>query len=157
MAVFVCPGCAHTQDAPDEYLGRTAKCLKCETKGPITKDKPKKEEPPAIKVAAPVVASNVTDTKLVDPKQSTSSISNTQGSAIVVLLSGMLAAQLFGLTSTKSSTTQWEYTIESPGDTSFESATNRLGRAGWELVFARRATSEFGSPSYEMIFKRPKR
>lgn len=41
MAFFVCPNCSHTQDAPDEYVGRVAKCLKCESRGEITKSKPK--------------------------------------------------------------------------------------------------------------------
>ncbi len=76
---------------------------------------------------------------------------------MIGLLAALLLAQLFGFTSMKSSTTQWEYTIESPSDTSFETALDHLGKQGWELVFARRATSEYGPARYEMIFKRPKR
>jgi hypothetical protein len=53
---------------------------------------------------------------------------------------------------------QWEYTIQSISDLSFSSDMNNLGKQGWEMVFARRATSgpsydtEF---NYEAIFKRP--
>lgn len=50
---------------------------------------------------------------------------------------------------------KWEYLIESPGDLRFEETMDTLGQDGWELVFARRATSRGGgSASYEMIFKR---
>jgi hypothetical protein len=55
---------------------------------------------------------------------------------------------------------QWEYRIESFPDRSFDQRINALGRDGWELVFARRASdSSDYSPtySYEMIFKRPKK
>jgi hypothetical protein len=51
---------------------------------------------------------------------------------------------------------RWEYVIENPGDSTFESRMDDLGSEGWELVSARRATSEFGPARYEMIFKRPK-
>src|ERR1044072_4006681 len=55
---------------------------------------------------------------------------------------------------------QWEYRIESFPDRSFDQRINTMGRDGWELVFARRASDGADySPtfSYEMIFKRPKR
>ena len=45
MAVLVCPNCSHTQNAPDEYIGRITKCLKCQTQGEITNLNPK--SPPA--------------------------------------------------------------------------------------------------------------
>ena len=50
--------------------------------------------------------------------------------------------------------TKWEYTLESPDDYSLEREMNEFGDNGWELVFARRATSSYSSASYEMIFKR---
>jgi len=55
---------------------------------------------------------------------------------------------------------KWEYKIEAVNDLTFNTDINKLGAEGWELVFARRASSgpadatakpEF---SYEMIFKR---
>lgn len=55
---------------------------------------------------------------------------------------------------------QWEYKIESIPDRSFDQRINAMGREGWELVFARRASdgSDYSPTfSYEMIFKRPKK
>ncbi|WP_372717161.1 hypothetical protein [Novipirellula sp.] len=76
--------------------------------------------------------------------------------AVILLLALLLAAQVFGFSKTKNASTKWEYTLESPSDTSFESSLERMGNQGWELVTARRATSTYGGASYEMIFKRPK-
>jgi hypothetical protein len=53
---------------------------------------------------------------------------------------------------------QWQYMITAPGDAAFDQQMNQLGRDGWELVSARRATSGSGyssTASYEMILKRP--
>jgi hypothetical protein len=55
---------------------------------------------------------------------------------------------------------QWEYKIESLPDRSFDQRINAMGKDGWELVFARRASdgSDYSPTfSYEMIFKRPRR
>lgn len=55
---------------------------------------------------------------------------------------------------------QWEYRIESFPDRSFDQRVNAMGRDGWELVFARRASdgSDYSPTfSYEMIFKRPRK
>jgi len=55
---------------------------------------------------------------------------------------------------------QWEYKLESFPDRSFDQRINAMGRDGWELVFARRASdgSDYSpSFSYELIFKRPKK
>jgi len=55
---------------------------------------------------------------------------------------------------------QWEYKIESFPDRSFDQRINAMGKDGWELVFARRASDGADySPtfSYEMIFKRLKK
>ncbi len=78
-----------------------------------------------------------------------------------MLLAAILVAQLFGLmgtmVSTLASKTKWEYTVVSPSDDALTKEFERLGDAGWELVFARRANSTYGSStSYEMIFKRLK-
>lgn len=56
--------------------------------------------------------------------------------------------------------TKWEYKVEAVPDLHFEEGVNVIGEDGWEIVFARRASSGEGSSanfSYEMIFKRPKR
>lgn len=57
---------------------------------------------------------------------------------------------------------KWEYQIESVPDWDFTRKVNSLGLEGWELVFARRASSnvidsEKPDFSYEMIFKRKAR
>lgn len=156
MAVFVCPKCDHTQHAPDEYVGRTAKCLKCETKAPIQDRKPAPPPPPSKLKSPPKPTVTDTDTKSDGAVVNTlSKITKSQIHIITGLLAALLVAQLFGLTSTQTSMTEWEYTIESPSDSTLQMELDRLGGQGWELVFARRATSEYGSPSYEMMFKRP--
>ena len=167
MAIFLCPNCGHTQDVPDAYVGRTAKCLKCQARGEITQATPKPSPPnppivpPKSSPPNPPVVQRDSPEEIIPPSSpataSTGAISRNDVRVMIGLLAALLAAQLFGRTSTKTSTTNWEYKIESPYDTSFEYALERLGNQGWELVFARRATSEFGSPKYEMIFKRPKR
>jgi hypothetical protein len=50
----------------------------------------------------------------------------------------------------------WEYRIESPADLNLPLELQQLGSGGWELVFARRATSSRDAAAYEMIFKRPR-
>jgi len=153
MAVFICPNCSHTLDAPDAYVSRTAKCPKCGARGEITVLKPV-PPPPEVPIPEPNVAESPiekTDLPSSDP------LSNTQGIIVIGLLTAMLVAQLFGLTSTKTSITHWEYTVESPSDVTLKKEFERLGDEGWELVFARRASSEYSSTSYEMIFKRPKK
>ena len=47
---------------------------------------------------------------------------------------------------------RWEYLIETPNDDVFTQTMTRLGSEGWELVSARRSTSD--STAHEMIFKR---
>jgi hypothetical protein len=54
-------------------------------------------------------------------------------------------------------TQQWEYKIASPSDIGFQREMDDLGAQGWEMVFARRATSQTDSVHYEVILKRPKR
>jgi hypothetical protein len=52
---------------------------------------------------------------------------------------------------------KFEYRIESPNDSAFDSEMNGYGSQGWELVSARRATSSNGGPaSYEVILRRAK-
>jgi hypothetical protein len=52
----------------------------------------------------------------------------------------------------------WEYVIEGPADDELKGRLQALGSAGWELVSARRATTERNGKTtgiYEMIFRRP--
>ena len=53
MAVLACPSCGHTQKAPDALIGRTSKCLKCETPAQIV------DRVPGSTTPRPSVASNV--------------------------------------------------------------------------------------------------
>jgi len=76
-----------------------------------------------------------------------------QGMAIILLL---LVGMGFPLVSWIRPMPKWEYAIESPSDSYLQDKLKDMGSDGWELVFARRATSEYRDPSYEMIFKRPK-
>ena len=49
----------------------------------------------------------------------------------------------------------FEYTIVAPYDSLLETEMNQLGKAGWEVLSARRATSAGGySAKYELILKR---
>ena len=52
--------------------------------------------------------------------------------------------------------TKWEYKIEAPSDALFTIEMNILGKEGWEMISAKRATSSGGgSASYEVILRRP--
>ncbi|MCC6233060.1 MAG: DUF4177 domain-containing protein [Verrucomicrobiales bacterium] len=76
--------------------------------------------------------------------------------SLLVILIGLLGVITFG--ARFQAAPKWEYRLESPSDLFFESELDRLGKDGWELVSARRATSSYGDgASYEMIFKRPRR
>jgi hypothetical protein len=75
---------------------------------------------------------------------------------VIALLIGLLIGELWPLVG---SSPNWEYSIESPPDSKLQERLDQLGAAGWELVFARRATgdtSEGSSAQYEMILKRRK-
>jgi len=74
--------------------------------------------------------------------------------ALLVALIGLLTFSVFG--SRLGATPGWQYRLESPSDFSLQSELDKLGKDGWELVFARRATSSSGGASYEMIFRRPR-
>jgi hypothetical protein len=87
-------------------------------------------------------------------KQPENGTTKFQGFVIIFLLLVGLGMPFF---STLRPVQQWEYMIESPSDYSFSTTMDRYGREGWELVFARRATDSSGHPSYECIFKRPKK
>ena len=54
----------------------------------------------------------------------------------------------------KPSRPNFEYKILSVPDLKFDEEMKKLGEAGWDVVFARRASGEDRSMSYEMIFKR---
>ena len=82
---------------------------------------------------------------------------------ILVVLGAALCTAAFVAVFAKTPTTQtfqkWEYRIEDVPDASFDTAMQKIGEEGWEVVFARRASDgSTYSPkfSYEVILKRPK-
>lgn len=99
----------------------------------------------------PIVAPGHTDNQ--PPVKSTHAISSGQGTTIIVLLCIALG---FPFLSWLRPVPKWEYHIASPSDLSLRESIDDLGAKGWEIVSARRATSSYGDPSYEIIFKRPK-
>jgi hypothetical protein len=80
---------------------------------------------------------------------------------IVILILGLFVFPLFRSAFNQvAPPPQWEYVVVSIPDYSFDRKMNDYGTAGWELVFARRASDggTYSSTfSYEMILKRPKR
>ncbi|HYX71993.1 MAG TPA: hypothetical protein VE732_04425 [Nitrososphaera sp.] len=85
---------------------------------------------------------------------------DTQATLIIVLL---MICTIFLAWHTFKPAQKWEYKTVAVPDYLHETQMGNLGQEGWELVFARRATStslgETEKPefSYEMIFKRPAR
>jgi hypothetical protein len=77
-------------------------------------------------------------------------ITKKQGTYILILL---LAGLGLHPLSQVSMPAKWEYMIAAPSDSSFENEMDRLGKKGWELINARRASSSY-SESYECILKR---
>lgn len=52
--------------------------------------------------------------------------------------------------------TRWEYAIRTPSDATFSEEMTTLGKAGWEIVSARRALDTLtDSAAYEVILRRP--
>jgi hypothetical protein len=82
-----------------------------------------------------------------------------QLSFVLLLLLLVVAAQGWQIARGMSVKSQsWEYMIEGPTDDQLQSRLQALGSAGWELVSARRATTERDAKTmgiYEMIFRRP--
>lgn len=72
--------------------------------------------------------------------------------AIVILLALILIMQIATFAKPISS---YEYRIVGIKDERFDEEMKNYGNKGWELVFARRATSD-NDPLYEVIFKRVK-
>lgn len=85
-------------------------------------------------------------------------MSNVKYGVIVGLLVAIGTLLAFPLLSPGRASPQWEYRIEGLKDVEFRSELDRIGRGGWELVFARRAVngeSDDREAMYEVIFKRP--
>jgi hypothetical protein len=143
---------AHAQSAPDEPDPDVQDKLLEHAKAWLDEET---EDQAAQESERESAMSNQSEIPKDAPNPAKSALSRTHVFVIIGLLAALLVAQLFGLTSTKASTTQWDYVISPVHDGLFDVTMKRLGDNGWELIFARRATSN-GTPIYEMIFKRPK-
>lgn len=73
---------------------------------------------------------------------------------LLLVLVGLAALPVFAPNRTAP---QYEYKIEAFKDAELQTDLARLGRGGWELVFARRALEVDAdrNAGYEAIFKRP--
>jgi DNA-directed RNA polymerase subunit RPC12/RpoP len=166
---FACSKCGAIVSAPDDKAGAVAPCPKCGIRLQIPKDpspignKQEMATPPPLPVRSKEenLAVVTTEMQQAEPgqwpaKNPNMTISRTQGHILISLLALGLFIQV--LTAFRATPTpKWEYKIFAPSDSFFEKQMNKLGDEGWELVFARRATSNLGdSPLYELILKRPK-
>ena len=71
---------------------------------------------------------------------------------LLVIAIGLLAYNTFG---PQGANAQYEYRIEYFKDSSTESGLETLGREGWEVVSARRASSSYSDDyGYEFILKK---
>lgn len=163
MAIFICSKCSHNEETPDELIGKRARCLKCQTLGTITEKKTLTTNTPLGRSASDKTDSSLMYddfskeepvTKKVVPRKK--ELQSWHVVTLLVLLGCILTAQLVELEGQFQRRQEWEYAIKSPGDSALEADLNSLGEAGWELVFARRATNYAGTAEYEMIFRRPK-
>lgn len=134
-------------EVPDGYEGKAIKCTSCGASikaDPIAPTSPQK----AIAKPQPKQVEDKPWVKKIKP------MSSGQGFIIIVLL---ILASGFTLFEKIKPVEQWEYLIESPSDLMFNYTMDRLGKEGWELVTARRATGGYDDAQYECIFKRPVR
>jgi hypothetical protein len=77
-----------------------------------------------------------------------------QYGAVVALLVALVWAQTFPLLFPQRAAPGWEYRVEAIKDVELLNEMNRIGQAGWELTFARRALDD-GAGIYEVILRRP--
>ncbi|QDU06707.1 hypothetical protein [Gimesia aquarii] len=159
MAIFICSNCSHTEETPDEFLGKKARCLKCQTLSTITEKEtktpkalPKTPASNKMNPSPPRDEFSNDERKSINVTHRSREIKSWHVVTLFVLLGAILTAQLVQLEGQK----EWEYAIRSPKDSALEEDLNSWGESGWELVFARRATNYAGTAEYEMIFRRRK-
>ena len=163
MAIFVCSQCGHTEETPDDFIGRKARCLNCKTMGTIQSsalqpEKPTESRPPASHQAEPISppldfleVNAVAQNPIVQ-----SFIEKPLLISLIVLVAALLGIQFLNLLLNNFSTDRWEYAIISPDDSKLIDELNLEGDQGWEVVSTRRASGYNDRMSYEMILKRKK-
>jgi hypothetical protein len=98
-----------------------------------------------------------------EPTPNTSIVTNPSGdkglTTLVILIALLVSVQAFQAFQGFSTRAQsWEYQIVAPADNELPTELRTLGAAGWEIVSARRATSEVNGRTvgiYELIMRRP--
>jgi len=160
MAIFICSNCSHSQDAPQEYVGKKTRCTKCQTLGTVI-DKihtpePPLKTPPSNKNILPPHKDDISDDVTKKKKTDKNKIESWHMTAILILLGGILITQVIGLGGIASPSKKWEYIIQSPEDyTSLRKDLETWGDRGWELISMRQKTSSFYG-EYEIIMRKPK-
>ncbi len=83
-------------------------------------------------------------------------MTRSQGVLIILMLLFVSTLMVWRETRTLTSKPKWEYHVDSVADADLIPALKIAGQRGWEMVFARRATTAYPNEAkYEMIFKRP--
>lgn len=163
MAIFVCSQCGHTEETPDEFIGRNARCLNCKTMGTIQSsslqpNKPPVPLPPVSRQPEP--AAPPLDFLEEKPHEKKTAVKFTSARplliTLIILVVAVLGTQFLNLLLNSSLTNRWEYDIISPIDSELIEELNLKGAEGWEMVSARRAAGRNDSVVYELLLKRKK-
>lgn len=85
-------------------------------------------------------------------------MSKGQFATICVLLGAIAVLEAAPIVAPDRTGPSFEYRIEAIKDEELVNELNRIGNAGWRIVFARRAiaTGDEGKGIYEIMFERPK-
>jgi hypothetical protein len=129
-----CPKCKQSLDIDDKLQGLTVQCPTCQHYfEPPVIEEPKRVKPPL----------TYSEKKMRE--------------AVILLYVCLIIVPLFGWLAAFEPP-EYEYRIVIVSDSQWVKDMETAGNNGWDLVFARRAsTSEsFNAMAYEMIFKRPK-
>lgn len=177
MARMSCK-CGHMLIVADAYIGRSARCGKCQAVCIVTADNAAgdtsedeeyddatsaDDSSQATSQTAMPSASSRSPTAI--PVESEEDSNNRPvpwqfnvGLGLIAVIAILALLPLLKSAPVVSSNQEWEYTVESPDDLFLETRLNNMGKEGWEVVSARRASAGRGDSatySYEMILKRP--
>lgn len=91
------------------------------------------------------------------PKPPKPPVTNTTAVLGIALISVLLAANFAKLQQIRTmDEVGWEYDVVTIGDDEWDSAADKVGSQGWEIVSARRASDARNNFAYECIVKRRK-